>query len=329
MMRRRDLLIAAGAAAVAWPLAASAQQPRDRVARVAVLMGVSKNAQGEGWYRAFRKTFEQLGWKDGGNVAIDLRWGAGDINRIRAQAAELVQSKPDVIMCSSVRVVRALRKETNEIPIVFVATADPVAQGIVASFARPGGNLTGFTLYEFSVAGKLVELAKEIVPDVTRVAVLFNPENTSAKGYLQVLESIAPKLGVELVPVQVRDVATIEAGIVRFAREPNGALLLPPDVTTRVYREPAIALAARHKIVAIYSDRADVMAGGLIAYGPDLRGQFRGAASYVDRILKGEKPADLPVQAPTEYEFLVNMKTARVLGLTFPQSILARAEVIE
>ena len=329
MMRRRDLLIAAGAAVVAWPLAASAQQPRDRVARVAVLMGVSKNAQGEGWYRAFRKTFEQLGWKDGGNVAIDLRWGAGDIDRIRTQAAELVASKPDVIMCSSVRVVRALRKETSEIPIVFVATADPVAQGIVKSYARPGGNLTGFTLYEFSVAGKLVELAKEIVPDVTRVAVLYNPENTSAKGYLRVLEDIAPKLGVELVRVQVRDVATIKAGIGSFARAPHGVLLLPPDLTTRVYREPAIALAAQHKIVAIYSDRVDVMAGGLIAYGPDLRGQYRGAASYVDRILKGEKPADLPIQAPTKYELLINLKTAKALGLTIPQSILARAEVFE
>jgi putative tryptophan/tyrosine transport system substrate-binding protein len=328
-MRRRGLLLL-GAVVTVSPLFAYAQQPLGRVARVSVLMGGSENEQGQEWYQAFREKFEQLGWKDGGNVKIDLIWGAGDIDRIRAQAAELVASKPDVIMCSSVRVVRALRKETTQIPIVFVATADPVAQGIVESFARPGGNLTGFTLYEFPVAGKLVELAKEIVPDVTRVAVLFNPENTSAQGYLQVLESIAAKLGVELVPVRVRDISTIEAGIGSFARRPNGVLLLPPDVTTRVYREPAISLAAQHKIVAIYSDRFDVMAGGLIAYGPDLRGQYRAAASYVDRILKGAKPADLPVQAPTKYELVINLKTANALGLIMPQSLLARAdEVIE
>ena len=330
-MRRRDFLaFAAGAAAVALPPAAGARQPGGRMARVAVLMGTSKNAQGEGWYRAFRETFERLGWQDGANVAIDLRWGGGDIDRIRAHAAELVKAKPDVILCYSVRVVRALRKETSEIPIVFVATADPVAQGIVKSYARPGGHLTGFTLYEFSVAGKLVELAREIVPDVKRIAVLFNPENTSAKGYLRVLEDIAPKLGVALVPVQVRDAETIEAGIAGFARGPNGALLLPPDVTTQVYRGAAIAAAMLHKIVAIYSSRADVVAGGLVAYAADLRGQFRGAASYVDRILKGEKPADLPIQAPTKYELLVNMRTARALGVTFPASIFARAdEVIE
>jgi putative ABC transport system substrate-binding protein len=329
MRRRRFLLVSAGAAA-AWPLVAGAQQPRGRMTRVAVLMGVSKNAQGEGWYGASRETFEQLGWKDGGNVAIDLRWGGGDIDHIRAQAVVLVRSKPDVIMCYSVRVVRALRKDTSDIPIVFVPTADPVAQGIVASFAHPGSNLTGFTLYEFSVVGKLVELAKQIVPNATQVAVLFNPENTSAKGYLRILEDIAPKLGVELVPVQVRDVATIEAGIGSFARGSNGVLLLPPDVTTQVYREPAIAAAAQHKIVAIYSDRATVVAGGLIAYGTDLRGQFSGAATYVDRILKGEKPADLPVQAPTRYQLMINMKTARALGLTIPPAILARAdEVIE
>jgi ABC-type uncharacterized transport system substrate-binding protein len=201
---------------------------------------------------------------------------------------------------------------------------------MVKSFNHPGGNLTGFTMYEFSVTGKLVELLKEVTPQLSRVALLYNPENTSAKGYLRTLESVTPRLGLTLVPLAVRDAATIEDAVRRFAREPNGGLVVPPDVTTRVYRNHIIALAKVHKLPAAYSTRTDAAAGGLMSYGPDLGGQFRGAATYVDRILKGEKPADLPIQAPTRYTLFINMNTARQLGLTIPRSILARAdEVIE
>jgi putative ABC transport system substrate-binding protein len=328
-VRRRQLILGCGGAAIAWPIAGYSQQP-EKVWRIGVLTGSASNPQTEAWFAAFRQKLRELGRIDGGNIRIDLRWGSGDIDRIRADAAELVNSKPDVILCQGARVLKTFQAMTRDIPVVFVATSDPVAQGFVESFSHPGGNLTGFTQYEFSVTGKLMELLKEVAPGVARVALLFNSENTSAKGYLQVLESVAPKFGVILVPRVVRDAATIEDAISRLALEPNGALLLPPDATTRTYRNQIIALAERHGLPSVYSSRADVEAGGLISYGPDLRGQFRGAATYVDRILKGETPADLPVQAPTEYELFVNLKTARKLSLTVPQLILARAdEVIE
>ncbi len=328
-MKRRQFILGFGGAALVWPIAGHAQQP-DRVWRIGVLIGSASNPQTEEWFTAFQQKLRELGRIDGGNIRIDLRWGSGDSDRIRAHAAELVGSKPDVILCQGARALKTLQATTREIPIVFVATADPVAQGLVESFSHPGGNLTGFTQYEFSVAGKLMQLLKEVAPGVARVAFLFNPENTSAKGYLQVLEGAAPRFGVILAPIEVRDPATIEDGVSRFAREPNGGLLLPPDATTRVYRKEIIALAERHGLPAVYSNRTDVASGGLLSYGPDQSGQFRGAATYVDRILKGEKPADLPVQAPTKYELFINVKTARKLGLTIPQSIFARAdEVIE
>ena len=328
-MRRRELILLLGAAACV-PLPGRAQQPAGRVARIGVLMGPARDEQGEEWVAAFRKRLEELGWIDGGNARIDLRWGSGDIDRIRSEAVQLLRAAPDVILCFSGRVVTVLQQETREIPVVFVASADPVAQGFAASYARPGANFTGFTLYETSVVGKLVELVKEVAPGVTRTALLFSPQNVSAPGYLRYLEGVAPRFGVNLVPLAVHDAASIEDGVSRFAGEPNGALLLTPDSTTRVYREAIIELAARHRLPAIYSNRTDAAAGGLMSYGPDLRAQFRGAASYVDRILKGEKPATLPIQAPTEFELFINMATAGALGLTFPQSILARAtEVIE
>jgi putative tryptophan/tyrosine transport system substrate-binding protein len=325
-MRRRELLMAIGAVAMMPPQTGHAQQPPGRVARIGVLMGPARDAQGEELLAAFQQKLRELGWTDGDNARIDLRWGSADIDRIRAHAAQLVASKPDVILCFSARVLKTLQQETRDIPVVFVATNDPVAQGFAASFARPGGNLTGFTLYEFSVAGKLLQLLKEIAPAVRWAAFVFNPENDSARGYSRALESVAPSFGVTLVPTEVRDAADIEHAVTGFAREADGALLLPPDATTRVYRETIIALANRHRMPAIYSNRADVLAGGLMAYGPKLRAQFRGAALYVDRILKGENPAGLPIQAPTEYELFINMNTARALGLTFPQSILARAD---
>jgi putative ABC transport system substrate-binding protein len=241
-----------------------------------------------------------------------------------------VSTRPDVIVCFSVRVAKTVKALIRDIPIVFIATSDPVAQGLVESYNHPGGNLTGFTLYEYSVTGKLVELVKEVAPGVTRVALLFNPENTSAIGYLQTLKRVTPRFQLALVELAVRDATTIENAVSQFAADPNGALLLPPDVTTRVYRDLIIGLAAKYKLPAVYTSRADAKAGGLMAYGPDLRGQFRGAAVYVDRILKGEMAANLPIQAPTDYALIVNMMTARNLGVSIPESVLFRAtEVIE
>lgn len=326
-MNRRKFILASGGAAILSPLAAHSQQP-DRVWRIGVLMGPSSNPETQEWYGAFQQKLADLGRVDGPSVRIDLRWGGGDIERIRRQATDMVATKPDVIMCFSVRVLKTFKELTRDIPVVFVATSDPVAQGMVASFSHPGGNLTGFTLYEFSVTGKLVELIKEVVHDVTRVGLVYNPENTSAKGYLRTLETMAPKLAMTLVPLAVRDAATIEDALRRFADAPNGALVLPPDVTTRVYRNQIIALAEQHRLPAVYAGRADVIAGGLMSYGPDLRGQFRGAAGYVDRILTGEKPADLPIQAPTEYRLFINRTTARKLGLSISPAILARADEV-
>lgn len=310
-VNRRLLMLALGSAAMVLPAEAYPQP----MSRIAVLMGPGRRPETEAWLMAFYDKLHELGRTDRGNIAIDLRWGNGDMRRIRALAAELVNTKPDVIVCFSVRVLKVLKEKTQDIPIVFIATSDPVAQGMVASFSHPGGNLTGFTLYEFSVTGKLAELAKEMVPGLARVGLLYNPENTSAKGYLRTLERVAPRLGVILVPLAVRDAATIEDALSRFAAEPNGALLLPPDVTIYTYRDRIIRLAETHKLPAIYSTRADVVAGGLISYGPDLRSQFRGAAIYVDRILKGQRPGDLPVQSPTRYALFVNARTARTLGL--------------
>jgi ABC-type uncharacterized transport system substrate-binding protein len=325
-VNRRLLMLGLGGAAIALPVRSYARE----ISRIAMLIGPARRPETEAWVTAFREKLRALGRVDGDNIRIDLRWGNGDMKRIRALTADLLSARPDVIVCFSVRVLKVFKDKTHVLPVVFVATSDPVAQGMVASFNHPGGNLTGFTLYEFSVTGKLAELAKELAPRLTRIGLLYNPENTSAKGYLRTLERVAPRFGVSLVPLAVRDAGTIEEALRRFAAEPNGALLLPPDVTIYTYRDRIIALAEEHRLPAVYSTRADVAAGGLVSYGPDLRGQFRGAATYVDRILKGEKPADLPIQAPTEYVLYVNLGTARRLGLAVPQSILARAnEVIE
>ena len=276
----------------------------------------------------FRQTLQGLGWAD--DLQIDVRWGGADITHIHASAADLVRSKPGVIVVYSVRVLNAMWQATRHIPVVFIATSDPVGLGFVDSLAHPGGNLTGFMLYEVSVAGKLVELLKETAPHLARVALLFNPDNISAAGYWQSIEAVAKSLGVVPVSLPVRDAATIEAAINTFVREPNGGLVLPTDVTTVVHRDLIIALAARRRLPAAYSFRADVMSGGLMCYGPDTTDLFHRAASYVDRILKGEKAADLPVQAPTKFELVINLKTAKALGLEVPPTLIARAdEVIE
>jgi putative ABC transport system substrate-binding protein len=327
---RREFITLLGGAVVAWPIAtAHAQQP-ERMRRIGVLLGVGNDSQGQSWIAAFRQKLKELGWTDGHDVQIDLVWGGGDIEHIRASAKKMVSSKPDIIFVYSVRVLNAVRQATRQIPVVFIATNDPVGLGIVESLAHPGGNLTGFMLYEVSVAGKLVQVLKEMVPRLARVALLFNPNNSSAMPYWRLIQTIANSNGIAPVSFPVHDAASIEQAVVTFAREPNGGVVLPPDVTTIVHRDLIVSLAARHRLPVVYSFRSVVAGGGLISYGPDTSDLFRRAASYVDRILKGDKPSDLPVQAPTKFTLAVNLKTAKALGLTVPPQLLARAdEVIE
>ena len=328
-MRRRDFLGTVGGAAATWPIAAYAQQT-DRIRRVGVLLGVGNDAQGQVWLAGFWKALQDLNRADARNVQIDVRWGGADIDYIRASAADLVKAKPDVMLVYAVRVLNAVRQATSEIPVIFIATSDPVGLGLIKSLSHPGGNLTGFMLYEVSVAGKLVELLKETAPRLKRFALIYNPDNISAEGYRQSIETVAKSLGVAAIWLPVRTGVDIENGVGALVREPDLGLVLPTDVTTVVHRDLIVALAARHKLPAIYSFRTDVMSGGLMCFGPDTTDLFRRAAGYVDRILKGEKPADLPVQAPTKFETVINLKTAKALGLTIPPSVLARAdEVIE
>jgi putative tryptophan/tyrosine transport system substrate-binding protein len=326
-MRRRAFITLLGGAASAWPLAVHAQQ---RARRVGVLIGTGNDLQGQFWVAAFRRRLQELGWSDGPDLQIDVRWGSADIDHIRSSAADLVTSKPDVILVYGVRALNPMRQATSQIPVVFIATSDPVGLGLVESLAHPGGNLTGFMLYEVSVAGKLVELLKELVPNLVRVGLVFNPDNTSAAGYWRSIEAVAKSRNVIPISLPVRDIGNILDAVDAFAREPNGGLVLPTDVTTIVNRDLIVALAARHRLPALYSFRSDVASGGLMSYGPDTTNLFVRSASYIDRILKGEKAADLPVQAPTKFELAISLKTARALGLDVPPSLLARAdEVIE
>jgi putative ABC transport system substrate-binding protein len=328
-MNRREFITLLGGAAATWPLPARAQQP-ERIRHIAVLMGAGDDPQGQSWIAGFQQRLAELGWLDGRNVQVDVHWGGADMDYIRRTAAELARSKPDVIVPYAIRVLNAVREATRDIPVVFLATSDPVGLGFVQSLARPGGNLTGFMLYEVSVAGKLVQFLKEIAPHVLRVALLASPDNLSVTGYWKSIQEVSRTLGLDPTYFRVRNVADIEAAIPDFAREPNGGIVLPPDVTTLTHRDVIIALTARHQLPTIYSFRADVRRGGLMCYGPDTGDLFHRAASYVDRILKGEKPADLPVQAPTKFELAINMRTANALGLNVPtQMQLIVDEVIE
>ena len=328
-MKRREFITLMGGAAAAWPLAAGAEQV-ERVRRIGVLMSVAADGpEGQARLAAFLEGLQQLGWADGGNVRIDYRWGAGDAERSRKYAAELVKLSPDVILASGDPVI-ALQQATRTVPIVFTIIADPVGAGLVEGLARPGGNSTGFMSYEHGFGAKWLELLKEIAPSVKRAAVLRNADESAGIAQFAGIQGVAPALGIELNPIGVRDASEIERAITAFARYPNGGLIVTGSAPAAIHRDLIVTLAARHKLPAVYYGRFIVAAGGLISYGPDLVDQHRRAAEYVDRILKGETPADMPVQVPTKYETVINLKTAKALGLAVPASVLARAdEVIE
>jgi putative tryptophan/tyrosine transport system substrate-binding protein len=327
--RREFVILLGGSAAAAWPIVARAQQP-ERMRRIGVLMNLAADdAEGQTRVAAFVQQLQQLGWTDGGNVRIDYRWGAIDAERIRRDVADLVAVAPDVVLASFIQGVAELQQVTRTVPIVFVTVVDPVGGGLVESLPRPGGNTTGFTLFEYGLSGKWLELLKEIAPHVTRTAVLRDPR-ASGSGQLGAIQGAAPSFGMELRPIDMRDAGGIERAVAAFARDSNGGLIVTGSSLAIAHRDLIITLAARHKLPAVYTHRVFVTGGGLISYGPDRVDQYRRAARYVDRILKGEKPADLPVQAPTKYELVINLKTAKALAIDVPPTLLARAdEVIE
>jgi len=330
-IKRREFITLLGGAA-AWPLAARAQQPGVRVRRIGVLTNLpSDDAEAQLRNAAFLQGLQELGWMVGRNLRIDFRWVTpGDDGRLREYAAELVALAPEVILAVGVTSVVELQQTTRTMPMVFVQVSDPVGAGFVANLARPGGNITGFTLFEYGLSAKWVELLKEIAPGITRMAVLRDPSNPSGTGQFGAIQAVAGSFRVDLSPIDMRDLSEIEAAVGAFARGSNGGMIVLPGSLTITHRGQIIALAARNGLPAVYPFRYYAAAGGLISYGPDAVDQYRRAAGYIDRILKGEKPADLPVQAPTKYELVINLKTAKTLGLEVPAQLLARAdEVIE
>jgi ABC-type uncharacterized transport system substrate-binding protein len=329
-MRRREFITLLGCASAAWPFAVRAQQ-RERMRRIGVLMNLAADdAQSMARISAFLQGLQQLGWTDGRNVLIDYRWGAGDPERIRKSATELLALAPDVILAIGAITVGPLQQLSRTVPIVFANVTDPVGAGIVASLARPGGNATGFINFEYGISAKWLELLKQIAPRMARAAVLRDPTIIASISQFAAIQSVAPSLGVELTPIDTRNAGDIERSIAAFAREPGSGLIVVTGTSAIVHRQLIIALAARDRLPAVYPFRYYVADGGLMSYGPDSIDFFRRAAGYVDRILKGEKPADLPVQAPTKYELVINLKTAKALGLDVPPTLLARAdEVIE
>jgi putative tryptophan/tyrosine transport system substrate-binding protein len=329
-MRRRQLIAGLGSVA-AWPLAVRAQQQGDRVRRIGVLFGGDESDPAQKIYvSAFTQALADLGWTDGRNVRMDLRGGGGDINRIRALAQELVGLQPDIIVTRSTPATVAVQRETRTIPIVFVAVSDPVASGLVGRLDRPSGNITGFPTFEASLGGKWLELLSEIAPGLKRAAILFNPDSVPVSVYMPSFEAAARSLKVVLTTAPVHSDAEVETAIIALGREPGGGLVVMGDAFTVVHRAPIILAAARNNVSAVYGLSELVRDGGLLSYGPDQVDTTRRAASYVDRILRGAKLAELPVQLPTKFEMAVNLKTAKALGLTVPQSILLRAdEVIE
>jgi ABC-type uncharacterized transport system substrate-binding protein len=328
-MRRREFIGLLGGAA-AWPLAARAQQS-ERMRRIGVLMNrTATDPEGRARLAAFQQGLQQLGWSDGRNIQIDIRWGEDNIDLERKFAAELVALAPDVILASGTVSVTALQPISGTVPVVFAVVTDPVGAGFVDNLARPGGNLTGFMIYEYSLAGKWLELLKQIAPGVTRVVVLRDPTNPSGIAVFAAIRAIASSLGVQVNPVGIHDAGEIERALAALAGSGNGGLIVTPNASGSVQRDLIITLAARYKLPAIYPFRYLATGGGLMSYGTDLVDQFRLAAGYVDRILKGERPGDLPVQAPTKYQMVINLKTAKALGLNVPNSLIGLADdVIE
>src|SRR5258708_5310635 len=331
MMRRREFITLLGGAAAAWPRAARAQQG-ERLRRIGVLMGlVASDPEGQSRVAAFEHGLRELGWVKGRNLWIEYRWAGGGENELRNHAAELLAMAPDLILANSTPVTAALREQSQAVPIVFTQVVDPVGQDLVPNLAHPGGNLTGFTSFEFSIGTKWLEALKQTAPRVTRVAIVFNPESAPfADLFLRPVEAAAPSFSVTPIAAAVRDTADVDRVFDALAREPDGGLMVLPDISMTNYREAIISLAARHRVPAIYPFRFFAESGGMMSYGTDGAGWFRRAAGYVDRILKGASPGELPIQAPNKYELVINLKTAKALDLELPPTLLARAdEVIE
>ncbi len=330
-MKRREFITLLGGAAAAWPLAARAQQAERVPRRIGVLMSLAADdPEGPARITGFAQGLQELGWTVGANLRVDYRWTAGDADRSRTYAAELVALAPDVILASGGSAVGPLLQATRTVPVVFVDIVDPVGGGFVASMARPGRNATGFINYEYGMSAKWLELLKQVAPRVTRVAVMRNPSLTSGTAMLAAIQAVAPSFGVELSPIDERDAGEIERALIAFARGSNDGLIVVGNPTANFHRNLIITVAAKRRLPAVYPYRYYTTSGGLISYGPNSTDQYRRAAGYVDRILKGEKPADLPVQAPTKYELVINLRTAKALGLDLPATLLARAdEVIE
>jgi putative tryptophan/tyrosine transport system substrate-binding protein len=330
-LRRREFIILFGGTAAAWPLAARAQQPGERMRRIGVLQDTAEDdPERKKQFAKFRNGLASYGWLEGHTVRIDYRFAAADAGQYQPLAKELVALQPEVILVVSTPVAAALQRETHTIPIVFLGVSDPIGSAFVASLARPGGNLTGLMMYDIGIAGKWLGMLKEIAPRLARAALVANPRTTAYDYFVRNAEAAAAALAMELVPTPIANAADIERSIESFSRVPNGGLLMPSDSTTFVHRDLIIALAASHRLPAVYAFRHIVTAGGLISYGIDLGDALRPAAYYVDRILRGAKPSDLPVQTPTKYETAINLKTAKELGLTVPPGLLVAAdEVIE
>ena len=327
-MKRREFVTLVGGGAALWPLLVYAQQP-ERMRRIGVLSG-SAQSDVEAWLTAFRNELQGRGWEQGRNIQIDYRFGAGDNDRLGTYAAELVEMAPDVLFAVTATSLMALHRHTSSLPIVFAQVADPVKLGVVASLAHPGGNITGFAIGEHAIASKWFELLKDIAPGTTKVTVIFDPENPFQFPYLAVAEAAAPSSGMQLIRAPVRNAAEIERAVAAPAQEPNGGLIVVPSVPTLIHRDLIVTLAARYRLPAVYGYRAFTDRGGLISYGVDLADAYRRAASYIDLILRGTKPGDLPVQLPTKFELIVNLKTAKALGLSISEPFLQRAdEVIE
>jgi putative tryptophan/tyrosine transport system substrate-binding protein len=329
-MRRRDFVKAIASSSVAWPLAAGAQQT-DQVRRVGVLMNVApEHPEGQPFVAAFRQALQRLGWTEGRNIHIDIRWGENDVERDRRYAADLVALTPDVVLAAGTLSVTALQRVSRTLPIVFVDVSDPIGAGLVERMDRPGGSTTGFMIFEYSLSAKWIELLKQVAPNVRRAAVIRDAANPAGIAQFGAIRTTATSLGVDVSPIDIRDAGDIEHAIAELARSPNAGLVVTSSAAVSAHIDQIITLAARYKLPAVYSDRFVAVSGGLISYGPERIDQFRHAAGYVDRILKGEKPADLPVQAPTKFALVINLKTAKAIGLSVPASLLASAdEVIE